>query len=122
MKSASLNLRQPGVIRIDFSPAFQSRNDILTCILAFGTVIPPEAREFWLPQGEMAQEAFAEEVEQAWARLTPGQAAAVMDGRFKLRAVRTPRAHTRRDQHFDFEGEVVEDVIIDQKEVSHGQG
>jgi hypothetical protein len=79
--------RVVGTIRIDFSPSYQAERDLEICLLAFGKV--SGSRNFWLPQGEMACDAFDDEVAEAWNRLTPGQQNAVIKGQFTLR---TPRA------------------------------
>ena len=69
-------------IRVDFSPAYQSRRDLEICILAFGDV--RGSRSFYLPRGDMASDAFDREVNAAWERLTRKQQVAIVTGQFTL--------------------------------------
>jgi hypothetical protein len=69
-------------IHLDMKAYNQSRRDLEICILAVGKV--KGSREMMMPSGEMATDAFEDIFEEAWNRLTPGQQAAVMDGRFSL--------------------------------------
>jgi hypothetical protein len=69
-------------IKVNMDAYNREQADLEICILAFGTV--RGSREFFLPRGEMACDAFDQAVEEAWERLTPNQQAAIMDGRFSI--------------------------------------
>jgi hypothetical protein len=71
-------------IRVSLKAYNQEQADIFICIIAMGYVIPEAARGFYLPGGDMAIDKFDYEVDKAFERLTPGQQAAIMDGRFRI--------------------------------------
>ncbi|MGA2412739.1 MAG: hypothetical protein ABSG46_20445 [Candidatus Binataceae bacterium] len=71
------------VASIDMTAFNREQADIEICILAYGTV--KGSREFYMPRGEMATDAFDRELDEAWNRLTPNQQAAILDGRFSMK-------------------------------------
>jgi hypothetical protein len=70
-------------IKIDFSVVKRQRQDIEMCVLAFGHV--EGSREFFMPSGDMATDAFERELAAAWNRLTPKQQDAILLGQFHMR-------------------------------------
>jgi hypothetical protein len=70
-------------IRVNMDSYNQTQADIEICILAFGKV--EGSRDFFLPSGDMARDAFDELVDEAWNRLTVGQQESILTGRTSLR-------------------------------------
>jgi len=69
-------------IKVSVEAYEREQADLEICVMAFGTV--RGSREFFMPGGDMACDAFDQAVDEAWDRLTPNQQAAVLDGRFSI--------------------------------------